>query len=110
MTPVDVVRAQLAAYNRQDLESYMACFAPSALIATVEGGVETVGAAAIRARYERLFAEYPKNRARLLHRIAFNDRVIDHERVVRGPGTAPFEVAAIYTVQDGLITRVDFVR
>lgn len=110
MTPEDVVRAQLAAYNKQDLDAYMACFAPSAVIATPEGGVETVGAAAIRARYERLFAEYPKNRARILRRITFNDRVIDHEHIVRGPGVEPFEVAAIYTVRDGLIVRVDFVR
>jgi hypothetical protein len=36
--------------------------------------------------------------------------VIDHERVFRSPEAAPFEVAAIYTVSDARIVRVDFIK
>jgi len=36
--------------------------------------------------------------------------VIDHERVFRAPGADPFEVAAIYTVSDARIVRVDFIK
>jgi len=36
--------------------------------------------------------------------------VIDHERVLRSPTSEPFEVAAIYTVRDEKIARVDFVK
>ncbi len=38
------------------------------------------------------------------------DKVIDHESVERAPGGESFEVAPIYTIKDGLIARVDFVR
>ncbi|MDF2901664.1 MAG: enzyme family protein, partial [Phenylobacterium sp.] len=37
-------------------------------------------------------------------------RVIDHERVKRSPDADPFEVAAIYTIADAKIVRVDFVK
>ena len=33
-----------------------------------------------------------------------------HERVERAPGGDNFEVAAIYTLRDGKIARVDFAR
>jgi len=36
--------------------------------------------------------------------------VIDHERVSRTPGGDTFEVAAIYTIADAKIVRVDFVK
>jgi hypothetical protein len=38
------------------------------------------------------------------------DKVIDHEDVSRGPDGPRFQVAAIYSVRDGKIARVDFVR
>ncbi len=57
-----------------------------------------------------MFAENPENRVDLLGRIAVGNVVIDHERVFRSKAATPFEVAAIYTVRDGLIARVDFVR
>ena len=38
------------------------------------------------------------------------NNVIDHERVKRSPDADPFEVAAIYTIADAKIVRVDFVK
>lgn len=110
MSPIEVAQGQLDAYNKQDIDAYMAFFAPNCVIATLNGGADNVGAASIRERYAKLFADHPKNYAKLVKRIAVGDVVIDHEEVRRTPGGPKFEVAAIYTIKDGLIARVDFVK
>jgi len=76
----------------------------------LNGAVMIEGLVAYRARYAKLFAEYPSNKAVLVGRIAIGDVVIDHERVTRTPTSEPFDVAAIYTIVDGRIRRVDFVK
>jgi hypothetical protein len=57
-----------------------------------------------------MFAQYPENNARLVNRMTLGDVVIDHEDVSRGPNGPRLEAIAIYTVRNGLIARVDFVR
>lgn len=110
MTPVAIAQGQLDAYNAQDLDAYMAFFADDCVVADLNGPVTMHGAAAIRERYATTFATYPENRARLVHRIVIGQTVIDHEDVARTPGGERFEVAAIYTIRDGKIARVDFVK
>ena len=67
------------------------------------------GGDAIRARYQTLFAAYPENHAALVNRVVVGDVVIDHEDITRSPRER-INAAAIYTVKNGLIARVDFVR
>lgn len=109
MTPVDVVQAQLEAYNAQDLDAFCACFAKDCVIADLNGAVTQEGAGQIRERYEDMFAQYPANKAQIVSRIAVGNVVADHERIQRSPDLR-LEAIAIYTVRDGLISRVDFVR
>lgn len=109
-SPAEIAQRQLDAYNAQDIEAYMACFAPDCVIADLNGAITENGAAAIRHRYANLFHKFPDNRAELIHRIALGGVAIDHERVVRAPGGETFEAIAIYTVRDGKIVRVDFAR
>jgi uncharacterized protein (TIGR02246 family) len=109
-SPEAIVQAQLDAYNRQDLEAHCACFADDVVVADVGGAVRLTGKDAYRELYRKVFADFPENHARVVHRIVLGDRVIDHEDVSRGPQGPRFEVAAIYTVRNGLIARVDFVR
>lgn len=110
MTPTELVQAQFDAYNAQDVERFMTFYAPNAVLASFNGDVLAEGAEAIRQRHVNLFATHPRNQARLVNRIAFADTVIDHESVERTPGGERFEVAAIYTIKNGLIARVDFAR
>lgn len=109
MSPAEIVQAQLDAYNAQDLERFMTLFAEDCVIADLNGSVTENGKPAVRERYGRLFAEFPENRARLINRIAVGSVVVDHEEVARTAGVS-FRAAAIYTVRNGLIARVDFVR
>ena len=110
LSPGDLVDAQLDAYNAQDLEAFCAFYAQDAVLGAYGGEIHTIGLAAIRERHAKLFAEFPQNKAERVNRMVIGANVIDHEHVVRGPGVEPFEVAAIYTLADGKIVRVDFVK
>ncbi|MBL8550673.1 MAG: nuclear transport factor 2 family protein [Hyphomonadaceae bacterium] len=106
-----VVHGQFLAYNDQDLERFCSFYAPDCVLATLNGPVLAEGIEAVRKRHKDLFAKFPKNKARLLSRIVVGEGVvIDHEDVERAPGGERFEVAAIYTLRDGRIARVDFAR
>jgi hypothetical protein len=109
-SPSAVAQAQLDAYNAQDLDAHCAHFAEDVRVADLNGAATVEGLAAYRARYAKVFADFPENKAVLVARIAVGNVVIDHERVFRTPSTEPFEVAAIYTITDGKIRRVDFVK
>ena len=106
----ELIQKQLDAYNNQNIEAFLACYAEDAVLAGLNGEVTHRGLAAIRKRHEDLFYEFPKNHARLVNRIDLGTTVIDHEQVERSPGGDKFEVAAIYTIKDGKIARVDFAR
>jgi len=109
MSAVDVVQRQLEAYNAQDLDAFCACFAEDCVLAELNGPVTQSGMAVIRSRYAELFARYPKNQARIVNRIVVGDVVFDHEDIQRSASEG-INAVAIYTVKNGLIARVDFVR
>ena len=110
ITPFDVVDGQFEAYNAQDVDAFCAFFADDAVLADFNGEITTRGLDAIRARHVDLFARFPQNRAHLVGRHVLGQRVIDHEHVERAPGGESFDVAAIYTIADAKIVRVDFVK
>ncbi len=105
-----LAQRQLDAYNRQDLDAHVACFADDIVVADLNAGESLHGIDAYRDRYAALFGQYPMNKAALVSRMSAGNVVIDHERVTRNPDADPFEVLAIYTLREGLIARVDFVK
>ena len=109
-TNTAVVQAQLDAYDAQDLDAHCAHFTDDIEVADLNGAVAVEGIAAYRARYAKVFADFPENKAVLVARLAIGHVVIDHERVFRSSTAEPFEVAAIYTLAEGKIRRVDFVK
>lgn len=106
----ELIQRQLDAYNAQDLSAFLECYSRDARLSGLNGDVSQSGIDAIEARHKDLFSQFPHNRATLVNRIDLGSTVIDHERVERSPGGEQFDVAAIYTVKDGLIARVDFAR
>ena len=110
LSNVDLVQAQLEAYNAQDLDAYCAFFADDVVVADLNGALGTQGIAAYRAKYDGVFKQFPQNKVELLGRMVCGSTVIDHEKVVRSPGGDTFEVIAIYTLADGRIARVDFAK
>ena len=110
LSNVDLVQAQLDAYNAQDLDAYCAFFADHIVVADLNGQVTTEGNEAYRARYAAAFEKFPQNKVELLNRMVCGSTVIDHEKVIRAPGGETFEILAIYTLADGKIARVDFAK
>ena len=103
--PVEVVSRQLEAYNRHDLERFLATYAPNAVMHG-RSGAPIRGRRALREVYgPRLAAG--KCRAEIVNRIAEGDWVVDHE-VAHGIEPEPIRVLAAYRVVDGLIAEVRF--
>ena len=109
-TNVDIAQKQLDAYNAQDLETYVSFFAEDCVVSGLNGVPTETSRAAITIRYAKAFAQFPENKAILKSRIAVGNTVVDHELVIRSPGGEQFEIIAIYTFKDGLISRVDFAK
>jgi hypothetical protein len=107
---LDIARAQLDAYNAQDLDLYVSYFTEDCIVSGLNGTPTETSRDAIKSRYAKAFAQFPQNKAELKNRIAVGNTVVDHELVIRAPGGEQFEIIAIYTFRDGLIARVDFAK
>ena len=106
MDPVD---AQLAAYNARDLDSFLAAYAPDAVVEDAGGQPMMTGHAGLRAVYGPLFAESPALRAEVRTRIRVGEFVIDEEHVTGAnlPGfPSELHAAVVYRVCDGRIVHV----
>ena len=110
MSNVTVAQKQLDAYNAQDLDTYVSYFTMDCVISGLNGTPTETRRDALHARYAKAFVQFPQNKAELKNRIAVGNTVVDHELVIRAPGGEQFEIIAIYTFKDGLISRVDFAK
>ena len=110
MSNIAIAQAQLDAYNAQDLEKYVTYFTQDCVISGLNGTPTETSRDALQARYAKAFAQFPQNKAELKSRVAVGNTVVDHELVIRSPGGEQFEIIAIYTFRDGLISRVDFAK
>lgn len=108
MTDADPVQAQLDAYNAHDVDAFLACYAPDAVIRHADGRVLMQGHEQIRARYEKLFEANPSVTAEVPTRIRAGSWVVDEEKVRLTQGE--LHVAVGYEVRDGLIRSVVMMR
>jgi hypothetical protein len=105
------VDRQIAAYQERDLDAFLASYAKDVRIRQFDGSVVADGTDSVRSFYEPLFRNSPGLKARILHRIAAGDYVIDEEETtgVNAPGyPATMHAVVIYQVKDGLIHDVIF--
>jgi hypothetical protein len=105
-TPRDVIDQQIAAYNRRDLDGFIACYAANAKVVQPDGSLLASGHDEIRARYGELFEQSPDLRAEITNRIEVGAIVIDEERITGFvlPGMPrEIQAAVVYRIADGLI-------
>ena len=103
MSPEDIVQRQLDAYNRHDLEAFVATYAEDAELYRVPATTPALkGRQQLRDFYRDSRFNLPKLHAELVHRIVMGDKVIDHERIT-GLRDEVVEAVAAYVVRDGLI-------
>jgi putative hydrolase of HD superfamily len=110
MTPREVVEAQLAAYNRKDIEGFMEYWAEEAEYYAHPGTLLARGREGIRARHIERFKE-PDLWGKLVSRTVIDDKVIDHEVVTRNfpEGKGTLEVVCIYEVKNEKIAKAWFI-
>lgn len=110
MTPFDVVKAQLDAYNARDIDAFMQYWADDARMYAHPDTLLAEGLAAIRARHVERFKE-PDLHARLIDRQVIGDTVVDRERVTRTfpQGRGEIDVLGIYEVKASRISRAWFI-
>ena len=103
-----VVQEQVEAYNRRDLDGFLATYSPQVKLYDFPDELRTTGLDAMRERYGAFFERTPDLHAEITRRIVQGDYVIDHERVTAGG--REMTAVAIYQVEGGKITNVWFVR
>jgi hypothetical protein len=107
-----VVQAQVDAFNRRDVEAFMATYAPEAIHWAYPSDTTFNGAARIRAHYTELFSDPDIERlhATVRKRMVQGRYVIDEEYIVGLPADDPHVSVIIYEVRDGLIRNVWFIE
>jgi hypothetical protein len=108
-SPESVVDAQLAAYNKRDLEAFLSFYAEDAVLAKHPDQITQTGKAEMRTRYQRNFSN-PNVRAEVIKRVTFGRFVVGHERVTAPPAKGELEAVAVYEVKNGKIARVTFLE
>ncbi len=106
---MDPVQGQLEAYNRRDIEAFLACYAEDAVIRHADGRVLMAGHDELRSRYEQLFKSYPDLEAVVPQRVRAGDWTVDEERVHLADGD-DLHVLVGYEVRDGLIRTAVMLR
>jgi hypothetical protein len=108
--PVQVVQAQLDAYNRQDANAFAAVFSEDAKLYMNLGDTEPTmtGREEIRRRYGDMFEANPENKSTLIGRMTQGNFVFDHEWITGRD--KPITIMAIYEVENGEIIRCWFPR
>jgi hypothetical protein len=106
---LDVVQAQLKAYNAKDIEALLAAYAHDAEQYTLHGELLAKGHEQLRARFAARFAE-PNLHAKLVARVVVGNVVVDSELITRNfpEGVGTLEMLCVYEVNDGLIQRASF--
>lgn len=110
MNPIGPVQRQLDAYNARDLAAFVAQYADDVQVYRLPGTQPTIsGKAALAEHYAKNRFNLPSLHAALVARMAFGNKVIDHE-LITGIAAEPVHAAAIYEVRGGLISTVWFVN
>ena len=108
MSAVEVVQRQLDAYNAHDLPAFLATYSETAELTRVASADPPIrGKRAISQLYGSRVFNVPAQRAELVGRMAFGNKVVDHEGVF-GLRPEPFETIAVYEVNNERIERVRF--
>ncbi len=102
-----IAQAMIAAYNAQDVDSYVSYMTDAACEANYRGAVVREGKEGTRSGLAAAFAKWPQNKAVIRETQAIGDYVLFREHVTRGPAT---EVIAVYSFEGDKCSRVEFIR
>ena len=105
---VGPVAAQVDAYNRHDIEAFVACFHDDAVVAGPDGGIQMQGIDELRERYGAMF-EARDTTAVIVNRLQVGAWVVDQEQLRRG-GEVILEALVAYQVNGDRVQRMIVLR
>ncbi len=105
---LEMIDAQVAAYNARDVERLLSYYAPDAVIEYDATGQRVVGHEQLRKRYNTSFANHANDNieAVVVNRICIGNYVVDEERGTDPSNPDAVHVVAIYRVEGGKIAHV----
>lgn len=106
VSPRYLAQEQLDGYNNRDLNAFLKPFAKNIKVYDFPNELRYEGIENMRKRYEGFFKNTPDLHCKLVDRIVFEDKVIDHELVTANG--QQFKAIAIYTIKNGKIITVAF--
>ena len=116
MSNLATAEKMIAAYNAQDVDTYVSYMTDDACEANYRGAVVREGKEGTRSGLAAAFAKWPQNHAEIVEKQAIGDFVIFREHVTRGPAAdgsqlvEPFDVVAVYSFEGDKCSRVGFIR
>lgn len=111
-----IARQMIAAYNAQDVDTYVSFMTEDACEANYRGDVVRNGREGTRSGLAAAFAKWPQNKAEIRDAQEVGNYVLFREHVTRGPATdgsplvEPFDVVAVYSFEGDKVSRVEFIR
>ena len=105
-----IVQLQADAYNRHDLEAFIALHAPDVRFYRYPDSLVFEGHTALRERFERLFAAAPQVHASTDDRMVYGNFVVWKETATDLPGGKTDTQIFVWEVHNGLITKVMGIR
>jgi hypothetical protein len=107
---IQVVQAQVDAYNAHDIDAFASCYADNVTISDLSGKRPVIAGIPALKKAFAFLAKAPKTfHVVIVQRTATGPTVVDHERVMGLPaGKGQPEAIAVYEVRDGKIQNVWF--
>ncbi len=109
---VQVVQAQLEAYNEQDIDAFMKVFSEDISIFNF-GESEPIasGKEKVTEVYKNLFASSPNLHSQVVNRSVIGTTVLDYEIISGRQGSDEIsKIIAIYEIENDLIKKATFIR
>jgi hypothetical protein len=106
VSPEYLAEEQLAGYNNRDIDAFLKPFAKDVKVYRFPNKLSYEGVDKMRENYTSFFENTPDLHCKILKRIVFKDKVIDHELVTSNGRT--FKAVAIYEIKNGKIVSVTF--
>ncbi len=116
MSNLATAEAMIAAYNAQDVDTYVSYMTDEACEAGYRGAVVREGKEGTRSGLAAAFAKWPQNHAEIVSVEETDNFVVFREHVTRGPASdgselvEPFDVLAVYSFEGDKCSRVEFIR
>lgn len=108
ISPKVLAQEQLDGYNNRDIDAFLKPYSKDVKVYTYPDKLNYQGIDQMRKRYTTMFDKTTDLHCKILSRIVNGNKIIDHEEVTANGST--FKAVAIYTVKNGKIAEVRFVR